>query len=499
MKPEHFDVLIIGAGLSGICAAYYLQTQCPSKRYTILEGRDVIGGTWDLFRYPGIRSDSDMYTLGYSFRPWTQPEAIADGSAILNYIQETSREYNIDRHIRFNHRVCRASWSSQIAKWTVEVENGLTKERIHLTSNFLHMCTGYYDYDHGYTPTWAGTEQFKGRIIHPQHWPIDLDYKDKEVIVIGSGATAVTLVPAMAQQAAHVIMLQRSPSYIFSSPAKDIIANWLHRLLPTRLAHRLARWRSILWQLLSYILARRFPQSTKKNLLKLVEKDLGPEYDIETHFSPSYNPWDQRLCLVPDADLFKAIKAGKVSVVTDHIQTFTETGLRLQSGAELKADIIITATGLKLRLMSGLQLIVDGQEINLGDTMTYKGAMLSNVPNLALTLGYINASWTLKAELVATYVCRLLNYMDQYNYDQCLPRLNHTDQNGKPALDFTSGYVLRALDHLPKQGSQPPWIIHQNYLRDMMYLRIDHLDDGIMQFTARKKEQPLMTTQEVTL
>jgi monooxygenase len=485
MEVEQVDVLIVGAGLSGIAAAYYLQTHCSTKSYAILEGRDAIGGTWDLFRYPGIRSDSDMYTLGYSFRPWPQQNAIADGASILNYIRETAAEFGISRRIRFRHCVHRASWSSEDAMWTVEVEHGEAKEKMIFTCRFLVMCTGYYEYDSGYTPKWPGMEQFAGRLVHPQQWPQDLDYTGKRVVVIGSGATAVTLVPAIAERAAHVTMLQRSPTYIVSLPSQDATANWLHRHLPNRLAHLLARWKSVLFNLLFYYLARWRPAQVKRNLVNMVREQLGDDYDVETHFSPHYSPWDQRLCVVPNGDLFEAIKAGKVSVVTDYIETFTENGIRLRSGEDLGADIIITATGLKMKLMHGVQLVADSTPIDVSKTMSYKGMMYSGVPNLASMFGYTNASWTLKCELTSQYVCRLLNYMDRHGYTACMPRHPDADVKEAPFLSFTSGYVQRAIDTLPRQGSKKPWKLYQNYVLDVLTLRFGRVNDGVMEFTRR--------------
>lgn len=495
MTTEHVDVLIVGAGLSGIGAAYYLQTRCPQKNYTILEGRDTIGGTWDLFRYPGVRSDSDMYTLGFSFRPWRDPKAIANGPAILAYIKETAQAYSIDRHIRFNHHVRRAEWSSADACWIVEAERGPDREPVHLTCSFLYMCSGYYDYDHGYTPEWPGVEQFAGRVVHPQLWPQYLDYAGKRVVVIGSGATAVTLVPAMAQQAAHVTMLQRSPTYIVAQPAEDAIANWLRRHLPRRPAYSLVRWKNVLLGMAYYNLMRWQPARMKRNLINLVRAQLGSTYDVDTHFTPRYNPWDQRLCLVPDGDLFAAINAGTVSVVTDHIDTFTPSGIRLCSGAELAADIIITATGLVMKLMGGVQLVVDGRPVELSQTMSYKGMMFSDIPNLAAAIGYTNASWTLKCELVSRYVCRLLQFMDQRGYVQCTPRKTYPAITEEPILSFTSGYVQRALPSLPRQGSQRPWKLYQNYLLDLITFRLGKVDDGTMEFRRRGSAAPAATQQ----
>ena len=482
---EHFDVLIVGAGLSGIGAAYYLHAHCPSKNFAILEGRDTMGGTWDLFRYPGVRSDSDMYTLGYQFRPWREAKAIADGPSILNYVRETAREYGIDRRIRYGHRVTRASWSSLDARWTVEAEIPGGKS-VQFTTNFLYMCSGYYDYAEGYMPGWPGMEHYGGRIVHPQQWPADLAYAGKRVVVIGSGATAVTLVPALAESAAHVAMLQRSPTYIVARPSEDFIANWLRRKVSARLAYGLVRWKNVLLQMYFYGLARRKPGKTKKGIMHLAQKALGPEYDVEKHFSPRYNPWDQRLCLIPDGDLFLAIRSGKASVVTDEIVSFTESGLRLQSGEELEADIIVTATGLKVKLLGGMELLVDGVAATPSRAMTYKGMMYSEIPNLASAFGYTNASWTLKADLTAEYVCRLLKYMDARGYDYCTPRRRDPSITEEPAINFTSGYIQRAADVLPKQGSKKPWKLHQNYALDLLNLRFARVDDGTMEFTRIK-------------
>jgi monooxygenase len=479
---EHVDVLIVGAGLSGIGAAYYVQTRCPGKRYAILEARDAIGGTWDLFRYPGVRSDSDMYTLGYSFRPWRDPKAIADGPAILAYVRETAQAYGIDRKIRFGCRVRRAAWSSADERWTVEAERGPGQEPVRLTCSFLYMCSGYYEYEQGYTPEWPGLEQFAGRLVHPQHWPEELDYAGKGVVVIGSGATAVTLVPALAERAAHVTMLQRSPTYIVAQPAEDRVANWLRRRLPERIGYAAARWKHILLSMLFYNLMRWQPALMKRNLLKLVQAQLGPGYDVATHFTPRYNPWDQRLCLAPDGDFFKAVAAGKASVVTDRIEGFTPGGIRLRSGAELAADVVVTATGLVMRLLSGVQLVVDGAPVELARTMTYKGMMLDGVPNLAMAIGYTNASWTLKCELTSRYVCRLLNHMDRHGYARCTPRNSDPSIRPEPVLSFSSGYVQRALAELPSQGSRRPWKLYQNYLLDMLTFRLGRLDDGTMEF-----------------
>ena len=474
-------MIVVGAGLSGIGGACHLRLECPRKSFVILEGREAMGGTWDLFRYPGVRSDSDMYTLGYRFRPWRDNKAMADGPAILSYIRETATEHGVDKTIRYNHRVRSASWSSDHARWTVEAESGPEKKVVQLTCNFLYLCTGYYDYESGYTPEWPGVARFRGTIVHPQKWPNDLDYTGKRIVVIGSGATAVTLVPAMAERAAHVTMLQRSPTYIVSRPAEDKIANWLRCLLPDRAAYMLARWKNVLSGSFFYNLARNRPNLFKWMVARGVRKELGQKYDSK-HFTPPYNPWDQRLCLVPDADLFRAMREERVSVVTDHIETFTEDGLLLKSGERLEADIIVTATGLVLKLFSGMQLVVNGVSVDLPKTLVYKGMMLSDVPNLAFAVGYTNASWTLKCDLTAEYVCRLLNHMDHNGYSMCTPRVNDADVEEEPVIDFNSGYVLRALDTLPRQGSKTPWRLHQNYVKDLSMMRYGRVEDGTMEF-----------------
>jgi cation diffusion facilitator CzcD-associated flavoprotein CzcO len=490
---EHFDVLIVGAGLSGIGAAAHLTMECPGKSFAILEGRDSMGGTWDLFRYPGVRSDSDMYTLGYRFRPWRDPKAIADGPAILSYIRETAAEFGVDENIRYKHRVRRAEWSSQDARWTVEAERKPDELPVKFTCNFLYLCTGYYDYESGYTPEWSGVDRFKGEIVHPQKWPENLDYAGKRVVVIGSGATAVTLVPAMAEKAAHVMMLQRSPTYIVARPSEDKIANFLRRSLPAMTAYMLTRWKNVLFGMFFYSLSRKRPETMKRLIAKGVRKELGDEY-TDRHFSPRYNPWDQRLCLIPDANLFRSIQQGRASIVTDEIETFTESGLQLKSGEHLDADVIVTATGLSLKIIAGMQLLVDGEPVDLPSKLVYKGMMFSDVPNHVFAIGYTNASWTLKCDLTAQYVCRVLNHMDAHGYDVCTPRVNDESIKPEPVIDFTSGYVLRALDTLPKHGSKPPWRLHQNYIKDLSMLRYGRVDDGTMEFkkapTAAAPREP---------
>lgn len=481
---EHFDVLIIGAGLSGIGAACHLTTKLPGKSFALLEGRDRLGGTWDLFRYPGIRSDSDMHTLGYSFRPWEQAKAIADGPAILNYVRETAAAYGVDRKIRFGHRVKSVSWSTADAAWTVEAERGADNEPVRLTCGFLIACAGYYDYAGGHAPAFAGSAEFAGRIVHPQHWPEDLDVAGKRVVVVGSGATAVTLVPKLAETAAHVTMLQRSPTYIASRPSEDALANTLRRRLPAKLAYRLIRWRNVAMTLFFVRLARRKPAKFAQMLIGGVSAHLGKDYDVATHFTPGYDPWTQRLCLAPDGDFFHAIRKGAAEIVTDQIDTFTPGGLRLRSGVELAADVVVTATGLKMMLMGGMKVVVDGVAADLGKSMSYKGCMFSGVPNLAGVFGYTNASWTLKADLTCEYVCRVLKHMDRRGYGECLP-VKDPAVAELPFLNLTSGYVQRAADLLPRQGDKGPWRTPQHYPRDVVTFRLGKVDDGTLRFTRR--------------
>ena len=480
---EHFDVLIVGAGLSGIGAGCHITTRCPGKTFAILEAREAMGGTWDLFRYPGIRSDSDMFTLGYSFRPWKEAKAIADGPAILEYIHETAEEYGVEEKIRYGHRVVRAEWSSDDARWTVHVERADDGGAAQLTCNFLFPCTGYYHYEEPFAPEFPGTERFTGEIIHPQHWPEDLAYDGKRVVVIGSGATAVTLVPAMADRAEHVTMLQRSPSYIVNLPSEDPLARLAMRVLPKEKAYAFLRWKNALLTQASFQLSRRAPKFMRTLFLRGVKRSLPEGYSLAPHFTPRYGPWTQRVCLVPDGDLFDALASGNASIVTDEIETFTESGLRLKSGAELDADIIVTATGLNLLALGGMEIAVDGEEIELGETVGYKGMMFSGVPNLAVALGYTNASWTLKCDLICEYFCRLINHMDAHGYDRCMPQRPDPSVEVEPFIDLTSGYVLRSIDKFPKQGARPPWRMFQNYPRDILMIRRGPIEDEGMEFT----------------
>jgi cation diffusion facilitator CzcD-associated flavoprotein CzcO len=485
---EHFDVLVVGAGLSGIGAGCCLKTHCPGTRYAILEGRPDLGGTWDLFRYPGVRSDSDMFTLGYSFRPWTDAKAIADGPAILRYLRDTAREFGVDRHIRFRHRVLSAAWSSDEARWTVECATpagGGPGATVRYTCNFLYLCSGYYDYERGHAPTFLGADTFQGPVVHPQHWPPDLDYRGKRVVVIGSGATAVTLVPAMAETAAHVTMLQRSPTYIISLPTRDRVADAVRRLLPERAAHRLVRWKNALLGMYFYRLCRRAPERAKRLLLRRLARELPPDFDVAKHFTPHYDPWDQRLCVAPDADLFRAIRAGRASVVTDQVAHFTPRGIRLASGDELPADVVVTATGLTLLAFGGIRLAVDAAGVDPGHCLTYKGIMLAGVPNCATCVGYTNASWTLRADLSSMYVCRLINHMARGGYTQCVPRYDGTPPETGPLLGLTSGYVRRAAGQFPRQGRAAPWVFRQSYLFDLLSLHWGAVDDGCLVFSRR--------------
>jgi monooxygenase len=483
-EAEYFDVLIVGAGLSGIGAGCRLRRDCPERSFAILEAREAIGGTWDLFRYPGVRSDSDMQTLGYSFAPWKDDRAIADGPSILSYVKRTAAEHGVDRQIRFSHRVVSADYDSGEAAWTVRVQRTDAGETTELRCSFLLVCSGYYRYDEGYTPPFPGVERFAGPVVHPQQWPDDLDYAGKRVVVIGSGATAITLVPAMARTAGHVTMLQRSPSYVISLPAVDPLANLARRLLPEMAAYHVVRFKNVALMSLVYQLSRRRPRLIKALIRRGVRSHLPEGFDVDTHFKPRYDPWDERLCVSPDADLFAALSAGTASIVTDRIETFTERGLALAGGAELEADVIVTATGLRMQAIGGTALSVDGEPVHLPDKLTYKGMMLSGVPNFALTIGYTNASWTLKADLTANYVCRLLNHMAAHGYRQCMPASDAPGVTRQPLIGLASGYVQRSIREFPAQGSKRPWRVRQNYPLDMLDFRRGDLDDGVMQFSA---------------
>jgi cation diffusion facilitator CzcD-associated flavoprotein CzcO len=489
MAIEHVDVLIVGAGVSGIGAACHLTRECPGKSYLILERRERMGGTWDLFRYPGIRSDSDMFTFGYNFRPWNETKVLADGPSIQRYVEQTAAEYGVDDHIRYGLRVLKASWSTAQARWTIEARDEATGRKKKFTADFLLACTGYYDYDEGYRPEFPGEADFPGPVVHPQHWPQDLDYRGKKVLIIGSGATAVTLVPAMAEDAGHVTMLQRSPTYILTLPAQDKISQRLRRVLPDSVVFAMARRRNIALQRAIYGLSRSQPGIIRSLILKAAERQLHGTSDIR-HFSPSYNPWDQRLCVVPDGDLFRSIRSGRADIVTDRIERFTRTGVKLLSGTELEADIIVTATGLNVQMMGGAQVEVDGKPLRLHDTLTYKSVMLEGVPNAVLVFGYTNASWTLKADLACEYACRLLNHMGAHGYAQAVAHASEADRGTGSVLDtLQSGYVLRAKDKLPRQGTSGPWRVRQDYLRDVAVLRYAPIADGVLKFTKAGAEK----------
>jgi monooxygenase len=482
---EHLDVVIVGAGISGISAAWHLQQRCPTKSYAILESRENLGGTWDLFKYPGIRSDSDMFTLGFRFKPWESAKSIADGPSILEYLKETAAENGIDKNMRFRHKVVAADWSDTESRWTLTVDHG--DEQSTLTCSFLLACSGYYNYDEGYSPEFRGSEDFGGTIVHPQHWPTDLDYAGKKIVVIGSGATAVTLIPALANSGAgHVTMLQRTPTYIGSLPDVDPVAERANKLLPPKLAHIVNRWKAITFATAQYQLSQRFPKYMRKTLLTMAQRRLPEGFDVEKHFGPDYKPWDQRLCLAPNGDLFKTIRHGKADVVTDTIDRFTETGIALNSGKHLDADIIITATGLNIQFFGGAQVLRNGEPLDLADTVAYKGMMLSGLPNVVFTFGYTNASWTLKADLTSEYVCRLLNYMDAHGYDTVEPKTPDDSVERRPFVDLSSGYVLRAVDRLPKSGSVTPWRLKQNYFVDLRLIRQGKVDDDALHFTRQR-------------
>lgn len=493
-KPKHVDVLILGAGISGIGAAYYLQTMCPEKSYAILERRERIGGTWDLFRYPGIRSDSDMYTFGYAFKPWTNPKMISDGESIRDYLVDTAKEYGIDKKITYGVKAVSAAWSSDDARWTVETVNEKTGKKTAYTCDFLISGTGYYNYDEGYAPHFPGQEKFRGTLIHPQHWPEDFDYAGKRIVIIGSGATAVTLVPSLAEKAAHVTMLQRSPTYVVSLPERDRVSNALRGVLPEMLVYKMARVRNVSLQVLIYRISKAYPKQVRNFLLGQLRRQLGDAVDMK-HFTPKYDPWDERLCAVPDGDMFKTLREGKASVVTDQIERFTAKGIRLKSGAELEADVIITATGLNMQMLGGMSLSVDGEAYHLADHLAYKAIMFDGLPNFAMLFGYPNASWTMKVTIACEYIGRLLNYMDKRKYAVCTPTNNDPSIQPEPFVGLQSGYVKRAEHLLPKQGSKAPWRLYNNFWLDWLTLKLTPIDDGVMAFArkpaqARKAAQP---------
>ena len=480
----HKDVIVVGAGISGIAAAYNLQKSCPNKSFAILEGRSALGGTWDLFKYPGIRSDSDMHTLGFRFKPWIHKKSIADASSILEYLNETVDEYGIRDKIVFNQKVTSANWLSEKSLWELNVMN--EGQSISMTCNFLFLCGGYYSYDKPYMPKFPKQDRFEGQVIHPQFWDESIDCSDKKVVVIGSGATAVTLVPAIAKNAAHVTMLQRSPSYVVSAPGEDSWSQALNKIFPIRLTYFLIRWKNIFRTSLGFYLSRKYPERVKDRLINLVREELGNDYDVEKHFTPRYNPWDQRMCLVPDSDLFNSIKSGKASVVTDHIDHFTENGILVKSGEHLEADIIVTATGIELNALNDIEVSVNNEKVEPHNRLSYKGMMLSGVPNLAFSFGYVNASWTLRADLTCEYVCRLLNRMDKLGVNTCIPQEDPTAIVDDEYIDFSSGYVQRALDRLPKQGKKAPWRNYQNYLKDIFLVRLFSLKDSTLKFYNSK-------------
>jgi cation diffusion facilitator CzcD-associated flavoprotein CzcO len=479
-------VVVVGAGISGIAAGYNLKKSCPNKSFLILEGRDNVGGTWDLFKYPGIRSDSDMHTLGYRFKPWIHDKSIADGPSILEYIKETIDENDLMNNIHLKNKVSSANWNTKKSIWELEVKEEENLKKI--TCNFLFLCGGYYSYTKPHMPHFKNQEKFNGQIIHPQFWNEKIDYKNKKIAVIGSGATAVTIVPEIAKKAEHVVMIQRSPTYVVSRPSEDAINKFLRKFLPVKLTYFLIRWKNILFQSWTFFMARKYPEATKNKILDMIGDELGADYDVKKHFTPSYKPWDQRICLVPDSDLFQSIRDKKASVVTDTINEFQSDGMLLNSGIKVEADIIVTATGIELNSLNGIDVTIDDVKVVPNERLTYKGMLLSGVPNFAMSFGYVNASWTLRADLTCEYVCRLINLMDKKGVSCCEP-IDDKDAHGDDRLiDFTSGYFERGLSQMPKQGNKAPWKNYQNYLKDIFAVRVFSIKDTNLNFYNSKNK-----------
>ena len=480
----HKDVIIVGAGISGIAAGYNLKKSCPNKSFSILEGRENIGGTWDLFKYPGIRSDSDMHTLGFRFKPWIHDKSIADGPSIMEYLHETINEYKLNDNILLNHKVDSANWNSKKSQWELKIN--VNNDLKDMTCNFFFLCGGYYSYTKPHMPYFKNQENFKGQIVHPQFWDESLDYKNKKIAVIGSGATAITIVPAIAEQAEHVVMIQRSPTYVVSGPSEDVINKFLRRILPERITYFLIRWKNILYQSFTFFMARKYPERTKNKILDLAKNEIGVE-NVNQHFTPSYKPWDQRICLVPDSDLFNAINNKKASVVTNTINKFYQDGILLDSGKKIEADIIITATGIELNSLNDINVTIDDIKVIANERLTYKGMMLSGVPNFAISFGYVNASWTLRADLTCEYVCRLINLMDKKGVKCCEPIDDKSAYGDDQLIDFTSGYFERGLNQMPKQGNKSPWKNYQNYLKDIFAVRLFSIKDSNLNFYSSKE------------
>ena len=479
----HKDVIVVGAGISGIAAGYNIKKSCPNKSFSILEGRKSIGGTWDLFKYPGIRSDSDMHTLGFRFKPWIHDKSIADGPSIMEYLHETINEYELNNNILLDHKVDSANWNSEKLLWELKIK--VNDQIQNLTCNFLFLCGGYYSYTKPHMPYFKNQESFEGQIVHPQFWDESLNYSEKKVAVIGSGATAITIVPAIAEKAEHVVMIQRSPTYVVSGPSKDAINRFLRKILPIRITYFLIRWKNILYQSFTFFMARKYPERTKNRILDLAKNEISTN-DVNQHFTPSYKPWDQRICLIPDSDLFNAINNKKASVVTDAINEFQPDGILLNSGKKIEADIIITATGIELNSLNDINVTIDNVKVIANERLTYKGMMLSGVPNFAISFGYVNASWTLRADLTCEYVCRLINLMDKKGVKCCEPKDDKSAYGDDQLIDFTSGYFQRGLNQMPKQGNKAPWKNYQNYLKDIFAVRLMSIDDTNLKFSKLK-------------